>query len=101
MFADRCYLGKTLLILALLHFVIQGQICLLLQVSLDCKNILFGKIEKKKKKQIKEVTQVGKSHMLGKPLFQASHLDQRILVFVKVSLRVFQNFGTIILSHAT
>ena len=62
------------------------------------KNILFAKIKKKKIKEIKEVTQVGKSHML---VFQASHLDQRILVFVKVSLRVFQNFGTIILSHAT
>ena len=28
-------LGKTLLTFALLHFVLQGQICLLLQVSLD------------------------------------------------------------------
>ena len=28
-------LGKTILALALLHFVLQGQICLLLQVSLD------------------------------------------------------------------
>ena len=28
-------LGKTLLAFALLHFVLQGQICLLLQVSLD------------------------------------------------------------------
>ena len=30
-----CSLGKTLLAFALLHFVLQGQICLLLQVSLD------------------------------------------------------------------
>ena len=30
-----CFLGKTLLAFALLHFVLQGQICLLLQVSLD------------------------------------------------------------------
>ena len=30
-----CSLGRTLLAFALLHFVIQGQICLLLQVSLD------------------------------------------------------------------
>ena len=30
-----CSLGKTLLTFALLHFVLQGQICLLLQVSLD------------------------------------------------------------------
>ena len=29
------FLGKTLLAFALLHFVLQGQICLLLQVSLD------------------------------------------------------------------
>ena len=28
-------LGKTLLAFALLHFVLQGQTCLLLQVSLD------------------------------------------------------------------
>ena len=28
-------LGKTLLAFALLHFVLQGQICLLFQVSLD------------------------------------------------------------------
>ena len=28
-------LGKTLLAFALLHFVVQGQICLLFQVSLD------------------------------------------------------------------
>ena len=28
-------LGKTVLVFALLHFVLQGQICLLLQVSLD------------------------------------------------------------------
>ena len=30
-----CSLGKTLLAFALLHFVLQGQICLLLQVFLD------------------------------------------------------------------
>ena len=30
-----CYLGQTLLAFALLHSVLQGQICLLLQVSLD------------------------------------------------------------------
>ena len=30
-----CSFGKTLLAFALLHFVLQGQICLLLQVSLD------------------------------------------------------------------
>ena len=30
-----CSLGKTLLTFALLHFVLQGQICLLFQVSLD------------------------------------------------------------------
>ena len=30
-----CSLGKTLLAFALLHFVLQGQICQLLQVSLD------------------------------------------------------------------
>ena len=30
-----CYLGKTLLAFALLHFVHQGQTCLLLHVSLD------------------------------------------------------------------
>ena len=30
-----CSLGKTLLAFAMLHFVLQGQICLLLQVSLD------------------------------------------------------------------
>ena len=30
-----CSLGKTLLAFALLHFVLQGQICLLLLVSLD------------------------------------------------------------------
>ena len=30
-----CSLGKTLLAFALLHFVLQGQICLLLQISLD------------------------------------------------------------------
>ena len=30
-----CSLGKTLLAFTLLHFVLQGQICLLLQVSLD------------------------------------------------------------------
>ena len=30
-----CSLGKTLLAFDLLHFVLQGQICLLLQVSLD------------------------------------------------------------------
>ena len=30
-----CFLGKTLLAFALLHFVFQGEICLLLQVSLD------------------------------------------------------------------
>ena len=30
-----CYLGKTLLVFALLHFVFQGQTCLWLQVSLD------------------------------------------------------------------
>ena len=29
------FLGKTLLAFALLHFVLQGQICLLFQVSLD------------------------------------------------------------------
>ena len=29
------FLGKTLLVFALLHFVFQGQICLLLQVFLD------------------------------------------------------------------
>ena len=30
-----CSLSKTLLAFTLLHFVLQGQICLLLQVSLD------------------------------------------------------------------
>ena len=30
-----CSLGKTLLAFALLHFVLQGQLCLLFQVSLD------------------------------------------------------------------
>jgi len=30
-----CSLDKTLLALPLLHFVLQGQTCLLLQVSLD------------------------------------------------------------------
>ena len=30
-----CSLGKTLLSFALIHFVLQGQICLLLQISLD------------------------------------------------------------------
>ena len=30
-----CSLGKTLLAFALLHFALQGQICLLLQVTLD------------------------------------------------------------------
>ena len=30
-----CSLGKTLLVFAMLHFVLQGQICLLLQVFLD------------------------------------------------------------------
>ena len=30
-----CSLGKTLLAFALLHFVLQGQTCLLFQVSLD------------------------------------------------------------------
>ena len=29
------FLGKTLLVFALLHSVVQGQICLLFQVSLD------------------------------------------------------------------
>jgi len=48
-------LGKTLLAFALLHFVLQGQICLLLQVSLhfllcipisyDEKDIYFGVLE--------------------------------------------------------
>ena len=33
---DQCFsLGKTLLAFALLNFVLQGQTCLLLQVSLD------------------------------------------------------------------
>ena len=32
---DHSVLGKTLLAFALLHFVLQGQTCLLLQVSLD------------------------------------------------------------------
>ena len=32
---DQCILGKTLLAFDMLHFVLQGQICLLLQVSLD------------------------------------------------------------------
>ena len=32
---DHCILGKTLLAFDLLCFVLQGQICLLLQVSLD------------------------------------------------------------------
>ena len=34
---DQCILLATLLLLAfaLLHFILQGQICLLLQVSLD------------------------------------------------------------------
>ena len=43
-------LGKTLLAFTLLHFVLQGQICLLLQVSLDFlllhvheKDIFFGR----------------------------------------------------------
>ena len=30
-----CSLDKTLLVFALLYFLLQGQICLLLQVSLD------------------------------------------------------------------
>ena len=30
-----CFIGKTLLVFALLHFILQGQTCLLLQVSLD------------------------------------------------------------------
>ena len=33
--ASLVALGKTLLAFALLHFVLQGQICLLLQVFLD------------------------------------------------------------------
>ena len=45
--------------------------------------------------QIKEVIQVGKNFML---LVKASHLDQRILVS-EMSLRVIQNFGSIILCH--
>ena len=32
---DQCVLGKTLLAFTLLHSVLQGQICLLLQISLD------------------------------------------------------------------
>ena len=32
---DQCVLGKTLLAFALLHSVLQGQICLVLQVFLD------------------------------------------------------------------
>ena len=32
---DECFLGKTLLAFALLHSVLQGQTCLLLQVSLN------------------------------------------------------------------
>ena len=32
---DHCILGKTLLAFDLLCFVLQGQICLLLQVALD------------------------------------------------------------------
>ena len=32
---DQCVLGKTLLAFALLHSVLQGQICLFLQVFLD------------------------------------------------------------------
>ena len=34
-FYDQCVLGKTLLAFALLHSILQGQICLLLQVFLD------------------------------------------------------------------
>ena len=34
-FAMTSFLGKTLLVFDLLHFVLQGQICLLLQVFLD------------------------------------------------------------------
>ena len=33
--ASLVALGKTLLAFALLHFVLQGQICMLLQISLD------------------------------------------------------------------
>ena len=32
---DHLSLGETLLAFALLHFILQGQICLLLQVFLD------------------------------------------------------------------
>ena len=38
-----CSLGKTLLAFALLHFVLQGQICLFLQVSLDLGPILHSR----------------------------------------------------------
>ena len=37
------FLGKTLLVFALLHFVLQGQICLFLQVSLDLGPILHSR----------------------------------------------------------
>ena len=37
-------LGKTLLAFALLHFVLQGEICLLLQVSLDFLLLHFSPI---------------------------------------------------------
>ena len=48
-------LDKTLLAFALLHFVLQGQICLLLQVSLD-KPVV--RLTKKKREKI-QVTKRG------------------------------------------
>ena len=40
-------LGKTLLAFALLHFVLQGQFCLLLQVSLDLYFCIPGPYDEK------------------------------------------------------
>ena len=42
-----CSLGKTLLAFALLHFVLQDQICLLLQVFLDFLLLLQSPIMKR------------------------------------------------------
>ena len=39
---SKCSLDKTLLSFALLHVVLQGQTCLLLQVSLDCLLLHFN-----------------------------------------------------------
>ena len=47
-----CSLGKTLLAFALLHFVLQGQTCLLLQVSLAFLLLYSSPLWLKKKKDI-------------------------------------------------